>query len=1395
MLRHLIIALALGAVTGLTPAPAQTVYLRTPGTPYCRVTGASSATPIRITFAGSCGLTDGATIIVNEVRGNTIANVHLESPTDTAGFARKVANLAGNQFDLLDLDGNPVSGTIHPSCSGPPSTHAGTCAYSGGGRIGLVTPYTLRPHPVLFLDGPGGTKTTRLLTNGSGAAVPENPAYNALITSANNWKNQFAPQWGRSVSDMGLLNSLATAIKFRLDGDIEARDATLYDLRNPDQLVGGTACNEADTYCGGTVSTQGDYPIHLWGEWFYQSYSLLRDELTPAERAHFVEFFLTDRGWQQHGVSYTDASPAVVAQPWRLQAPDSNPTAAGTVTSVAGSNTLIGVGTNWLTTVVPGDIISWPHAVQSDYSRGYKIEAVVSDTELTLSAPSRHAYSGVGYQVAPPWEPGYGGLLFHQKHAPASPLNGGAGHQPLGNPPGGEGVISPYYPIVGGLYSSMDGNAALAHALGQYALGITLCSEDPRACLLASQAYEVTIDQILPFAFQLWTGFSTASNTYHLQRVMTPLVEAAEWTRNSFVGGPDILAGTNIRTKHAEWLMAAKVPGGPMMHFVANHETGPIYPETNRMHGVALAISNNPTGLVERQAEWFLRSSEIGYSAGFINSLSYMPPAHYFSYDHTTVPLAPVNTTMLMTENNREACLQQFGAATCDYFPDVRAMGVSRSDWDPSSTYLFVNAAGFGCRDHCAGEIGGYRQLFRNSKPLLGGDLYTNMGSSRNRNGYIVPNAPVLHAGTESDVGIGNSAQKWYPSWAGIPQESSGDADYFFMRLNLTGNYRPIANVESVFRDTVHLKSAGGQDYIVDRAIVKQGVAQPVRSYEHYNLTTNALSQARCGTPTATPCVSLSSASKTASLTHSNVRLNSAAYGVGRDVRMATDSGVDTNGSYGESAGFSFRWYTCPSNDGGATCANVTSAEWFVVHQPTLNTAAAMPAVTSLTASVWHGLQIADPDSPKVLMLTEPGTTAAGPAFTTDHAGTGQYLIVGLPAGRWMALRNGVAVTGVVTLPATGGPGVLTFNSLSGLISIVPGPPLFSITTLQLPNAVAGRPYSGVIGTVSGVAPISWQITAGALCPGLALVPGGPSAEISGTAVSAGSCTFTVRTEDAERNDSREFTITVESANPAPLQMITSSMPGGRIGDSYQAVLAAAGANPPYTWSIAAGSLCAGLTLDGTAGRVAGVITSSTPCSFTLRVRDLGNYTVDRAMIIVPIANWQSTFRLTFSEASHGAAVLRFGRRGLAFDQACTVEFRSGGPAGPLLATASSTVGPSRREVAQTGLPPGEFIHARAACGAESDTVEFETSPLPASPLVKLALAPPTWLGSAPATAAISYGQSPALGNSLLLPCGAGGCVAEIATSTGPLLYWKVEYRNAGGVKLASSAVRVMAPR
>ena len=76
-----------------------------------------------------------------------------------------------------------------------------------------------------------------------------------------------------------------------------------------------------------------------------------------------------------------------------------------------------------------------------------------------------------------------------------------------------------------------------------------------------------------------------------------------------------------------------------------------------------------------------------------------------------------------------------------------------------------------------------------------------------------------------------------------------------------------------------------------------------------------------------------------------------------------------------------------------------------------------------------------------------------------------------------------------------------------------------------------------------------------------------------------------------------------------------SSLPSAQIGTFYSATLTVAGGSSPYTWSVSAGTLPAGLTLS-TAGVFSGTPTTAGPASFTVKVTDAAAQTSTAAMQI-----------------------------------------------------------------------------------------------------------------------------------------------------------------------------------
>ena len=446
------------------------VYLRTPGTNSCNVIGATNTTPIQITVASasSCGLTNGAGIVIVDVEGNTAANINAK-PNQ---LVRQVANLSGNTFTILDAAGINIPGN-------------GTYS-SNTGRLGLATAYTLKPSPIAWLDGSGGTLTTAQSNNTStGRANTNNPVYVDLTARVNSYVSSYANAWG--VDETFLYQTENAAIRWLADGNSGALTAAVWGLSNPDQYM-VPVCDETSRQCGNNGSNYLNYSAGNLGP-LATSYSIMRNQLTSAERGVFLDYILNDLPYANGGIDTTTHTKMTFAVP------------SGTLAITQGSATITGSGTSFTSAVKVGDIIMIPNGGFGIYM---KVVSIGSDTTITAAAPAPNTQSGItGWWDVPAWTTANYGLIWYEKHADFAILCGGS--QCHNNYPttGGQDFL-PNYPQNGAGVS----NLSIQYISGWFQTGLATCSDDVRGCLLAEGAYEELYDFAYSFCLATWTGFN-----------------------------------------------------------------------------------------------------------------------------------------------------------------------------------------------------------------------------------------------------------------------------------------------------------------------------------------------------------------------------------------------------------------------------------------------------------------------------------------------------------------------------------------------------------------------------------------------------------------------------------------------------------------------------------------------------------------------------------------------------------------------------------------------------------------------------------------------------------------------------------------------------------------------
>ena len=159
-------------------------------------------------------------------------------------------------------------------------------------------------------------------------------------------------------------------------------------------------------------------------------------------------------------------------------------------------------------------------------------------------------------------------------------------------------------------------------------------------------------------------------------------------------------------------------------------------------------------------------------------------------------------------------------------------------------------------------------------------------------------------------------------------------------------------------------------------------------------------------------------------------------------------------------------------------------------------------------------------------------------------------------------------------------------------------PERLTITTPGLAQGIVGAPYIAQLAATGGDAPYTW---------GAVGLPAGLSIDAAGTITGVPTAAGSAMVEFAV-TDSGPFTITrnltLDIALP-PALALAGNPPAAFTGMSYSCILAATGGVQPYTFTVAAGALPTGLTLDPSTGEISGVASAAGDWPFTARVTDL----------------------------------------------------------------------------------------------------------------------------------------------------------------------------------------------
>ncbi len=251
------------------------------------------------------------------------------------------------------------------------------------------------------------------------------------------------------------------------------------------------------------------------------------------------------------------------------------------------------------------------------------------------------------------------------------------------------------------------------------------------------------------------------------------------------------------------------------------------------------------------------------------------------------------------------------------------------------------------------------------------------------------------------------------------------------------------------------------------------------------------------------------------------------------------------------------------------------------------------------------------------------GEVSAGYTNTlTAAGGTGPYtwaVTAGtLPTGLTLNVTTGV-ISGIptvagfanFTVSATDANAQVATQTTS--IYVAPQPVLAYPATLQ--NGDTGAAYSYPLGVNPGTGPYVWSVSSGSLPAGLTL--DAATGVISGTPTAPGARTFTVKVVDAFGAFATEVTTLTVIAGPT---LNFAAPPSGEVSAPYTDDLNVVGGAGPYIWTITAGTLPAGVTLDSASGLLSGTPTTAGTSNFTVTVTDVNGAPASQATAITVIA-------------------------------------------------------------------------------------------------------------------------------------------------------------------------------
>jgi carboxypeptidase family protein/putative Ig domain-containing protein len=283
--------------------------------------------------------------------------------------------------------------------------------------------------------------------------------------------------------------------------------------------------------------------------------------------------------------------------------------------------------------------------------------------------------------------------------------------------------------------------------------------------------------------------------------------------------------------------------------------------------------------------------------------------------------------------------------------------------------------------------------------------------------------------------------------------------------------------------------------------------------------------------------------------------------------------------------------------------------------------------------------------------------------------------------------------------------------------------PDIAISTAALKTAVRVTPYADVVAAIGGALPYSFTIVAGTLPAGLTFNTSTGDIYGSVNMVAGQSVVFTVRATDSGYPSAyveKQFTLIVVD----PLVITTTSLQGGTQYLAYNANLSGQGGFAPLHWSVPAGTLPQGVSLNTDTGAISGTPTTCGSFPLTIQLADSAPAATTTQKALQINVNCVARNTMTVTLQGTGGGSVNSNPSGIACSSGSST-----GCSAPFVAASGVTLMPTNDAESLFKGWAGACINLTGNCSVTMDAAKAVTATFDKAPLVKLLGTTPNYFG------------------------------------------------------------------